>query len=523
MPRIFISYSRVDKSPFVEGLVTKLRDAYGYNDIWYDEELTGGEIWWEKILSEIAQCDIFLYVLSNESVRSDYCQAEFEEARRLQKFIIPVQARDRTKLTGEIRNIQIINMTKGVEDATVLPRLFGAINKYLNTPNKRRKPLWEPPTPKPHKITDNQRPENSPHVVTPDLVDPANKHVQLDQTSRYPLAILTAVAILALLVIIVSLQQRTNPSLTPTVNSVSSVATNTLISNALLDGTSTNVPNAIAITPRRTVTAVPQVTALEETVVARLATQVIATQDAATQDRNFELASTAVTTIDAALTLTIQAIKQATQTQAAMPSRTPTNTATITPHQTATAVAQATAIEETVIARLEETQMANEMTPQTSVEPTPTIDPTPAHTATLSVSETPTLEPEATEEVTVMATVLRSANLRAGPGTNYDQVGFAEPGEEMGVIAKVEENDLWYLARFNEEEVWIWSGLVEIERGLPIPIVATIPRVNLLENPSNDITAENSNDFESATTTEFGRKFYGLTISEHLDFNVTTG
>lgn len=57
MARIFISYSRADRQ-FVEDLVPLLRRMYGH--VWYDDELLGGEDWWQMILSKIGDCDLFI-------------------------------------------------------------------------------------------------------------------------------------------------------------------------------------------------------------------------------------------------------------------------------------------------------------------------------------------------------------------------------------------------------------------------------------------------------------------------------
>ncbi len=185
MARIFVSYSRVDKK-FVEALAAKLRRMYGHDTIWYDDSLHGGDIWWEEILDQIAERDIFLYVLSNESVKSKYCQAEFEEARRLQKRIITVQARDRTKLNDELGEIHYINMSQGV-DADGLTDLYRSINKQAElTPEKRPKPLWKPRTPKPGTIEEKPRPENAPEVDTPTLVAPQIEREQHQNKAEKP-------------------------------------------------------------------------------------------------------------------------------------------------------------------------------------------------------------------------------------------------------------------------------------------------------------------------------------------------
>lgn len=167
MAKIFISYSRVDKT-FVKELVDRLRRMYNPGDIWYDDGLHGGDLWWEEILDQIAKADIFIYVLSNESVQSDYCQAEFTEARRLQKAIITVQARDRTKLTDALKDIHYINMTNGVTDGDALTDLYRSIDKQVRNV-RRRHALWAGRTPKPSNVEENLRPANSPEVQTPTL------------------------------------------------------------------------------------------------------------------------------------------------------------------------------------------------------------------------------------------------------------------------------------------------------------------------------------------------------------------
>src|SRR5580704_16598418 len=50
MARIFISYSR-ESQGIVEELVQDLNDDGHEN--WFDQRLTGGQEWWDKILSEI--------------------------------------------------------------------------------------------------------------------------------------------------------------------------------------------------------------------------------------------------------------------------------------------------------------------------------------------------------------------------------------------------------------------------------------------------------------------------------------
>lgn len=176
MPQLFISYSRVDKV-FVELFIRRLQRAFPDLKIWHDQAphgLIGGGNWWNDILAAIAASDVFIYILSNESVSSLYCQAEFTEARRLQKRIITVQARDKTELTDDLDDIQFINMKDGVDDAEAFASLVAAVNLRLREAQKYRnaRPLWKPATPKPSKEAPPTRTATAPDITTPALEKP---------------------------------------------------------------------------------------------------------------------------------------------------------------------------------------------------------------------------------------------------------------------------------------------------------------------------------------------------------------
>lgn len=146
---IFVSYSRIDQ-PFVEDLVPLLREIYGLDNIWFDQNLHGGEKWWSEILRQIDRCDIFLYLLTNESVKSSYCQAEYREATRLRKLILPVQIRSKTRIPNGIREIQFVDLSGGLKDYKALNKLYAAITQIsLNSPSPALSPVESQPTPTP--------------------------------------------------------------------------------------------------------------------------------------------------------------------------------------------------------------------------------------------------------------------------------------------------------------------------------------------------------------------------------------
>ncbi len=147
--RLFISYSRVD-TQFIHSYVTRLRRMFPGSFFWFDEELHGGDNWWNAILDQVESCDIFIYLLSNESLMSPYCRAELAEAQRLQKRIITVMVRPRTNIPPELSDIQYVDMKNGVNDPDALTNMSRAINYQRdNLPIQPLVPLWEPRTERP--------------------------------------------------------------------------------------------------------------------------------------------------------------------------------------------------------------------------------------------------------------------------------------------------------------------------------------------------------------------------------------
>ena len=93
-------------------------------------------------------------------------------------------------------------------------------------------------------------------------------------------------------------------------------------------------------------------------------------------------------------------------------------------------------------------------TPRTELVPVPT-NPTATATATRRPTATATRQPTVTPIPEYYVT--GSANLRSGPGTNYDIVGGRQPNDILSPIARTADGEWIQIA----ENIWIWSGLVE--------------------------------------------------------------
>lgn len=102
-----------------------------FDDVWYDTaKLVGGDEWWAKIVEQVTLCDHFIFLLSPESVESDWCYKEFLVAQRLRKHIIPVRVRARTPLPDWLSQIHCIDML----DEVTVEGLNGLYASLIRTP-----------------------------------------------------------------------------------------------------------------------------------------------------------------------------------------------------------------------------------------------------------------------------------------------------------------------------------------------------------------------------------------------------
>ncbi|UMB67703.1 sensor domain-containing protein [Mycobacterium paraterrae] len=85
---LFVSYASQDRA-LLEHLLTALRRAR--QQVWWDDQLGGGEAWWHAILEQIRRCEVFIVAVSNNSLASKPCQAELGYAEALRRPILPVQ------------------------------------------------------------------------------------------------------------------------------------------------------------------------------------------------------------------------------------------------------------------------------------------------------------------------------------------------------------------------------------------------------------------------------------------------
>ena len=113
--RIFLSYAHQDRE-LVETLHDKLSIAH--HDVWFDEELRGGQQWWDEILTRIAESDMVLFVASPDSFRSKACGLEIAWAVATNRKIMPIEVRPIEVLDGPdaIQEVQVESFVNPTDD-----------------------------------------------------------------------------------------------------------------------------------------------------------------------------------------------------------------------------------------------------------------------------------------------------------------------------------------------------------------------------------------------------------------------
>lgn len=131
MSHVFISYSRVD-SKVTENIVSMLQMA-NYN-VWYDAHLSvhSGVEWSELIEREIQNANVFIVLVSPNSLRSEFVSSEIDLALSLGKRIVPVLISGSfIELPRTLASLAVIDMREGLDDIG-FAKLLNSLKLYMD-------------------------------------------------------------------------------------------------------------------------------------------------------------------------------------------------------------------------------------------------------------------------------------------------------------------------------------------------------------------------------------------------------
>jgi hypothetical protein len=143
--KIFLSYSRVDLA-FAQSLSSDLEKLN--HIVWLDQELSGGQPWWEKILASIRESDFFIFLLSSSSLDSQACKREYSYAADLFRPILPVLVCDGVSLKllpQALAQVQLVDYRDRNKDAVEVIFSLNRALQYLAVGVPLPSPLPAPP------------------------------------------------------------------------------------------------------------------------------------------------------------------------------------------------------------------------------------------------------------------------------------------------------------------------------------------------------------------------------------------
>ncbi|MBZ0297950.1 MAG: SUMF1/EgtB/PvdO family nonheme iron enzyme [Anaerolineae bacterium] len=114
MMKIFISYARIDKSHCLQ-----IANLLEMHKVWHDQRLYAGQHWWKEILRRLEWCDGFVYLISSDSLASEYCQNELEIAQSLGRYIFPVIIEKGIEIPPHLAELQYTDFSEGITGEAV--------------------------------------------------------------------------------------------------------------------------------------------------------------------------------------------------------------------------------------------------------------------------------------------------------------------------------------------------------------------------------------------------------------------
>jgi hypothetical protein len=141
MLNVFICYHHQARS--FAGALAKDIESLGHI-VWFDQALSGGQLWWDRILAEIRNCGVFVFVLTQKALDSPACEREYGYADELGKPVLPIQINEEalTNLPPALSRIQHVDYKEQNFDAF---RLLARAFTTIPSPHRLPDPLPPPP------------------------------------------------------------------------------------------------------------------------------------------------------------------------------------------------------------------------------------------------------------------------------------------------------------------------------------------------------------------------------------------
>lgn len=138
--KVFISYAHADIQTALA-----VQQSLDIHEVWFDNHLSVGQDWWQEIERQISAAHCFLFLMSPESLASEYCQKEIDVALRLAKPIAPVMI-TQVDIPERLARFQVISIIGGMTPENVIRLINGLfeIERQVFNPLHRPKGTTAP-------------------------------------------------------------------------------------------------------------------------------------------------------------------------------------------------------------------------------------------------------------------------------------------------------------------------------------------------------------------------------------------
>lgn len=122
--RVFLSYALKDEKE--ANKIQRFLSKYHNIRIFSPKMLNAGELWRDKLRDEISQCDLFIVLLSPDSIDSNWVLTELGAAWALDKTIIPVYTKPEmlSKIPVELKSTESLDISSLEEHPEILNNII---------------------------------------------------------------------------------------------------------------------------------------------------------------------------------------------------------------------------------------------------------------------------------------------------------------------------------------------------------------------------------------------------------------
>lgn len=124
---VFISYSK-DQSAALQDLIAQMQLVMPNVTFLYEQaEDRGTESWWNEVKRSIASSTIFLLLLSEDWLDSQWNRREYSLARKLEKRILTAKVSPTVRVPTALQGGQVFDLSQGLQDSDDTDDLFAAL------------------------------------------------------------------------------------------------------------------------------------------------------------------------------------------------------------------------------------------------------------------------------------------------------------------------------------------------------------------------------------------------------------